>query len=698
MVFLPYRGKSVTRGGIPIIMKKRIIVILFCLGLLFGLTAVAAQAINHISTVELSVDVPVHGEMPAKPVVSTDKVTVYAYEWYLNDNKLFYGETFEGGNTYTLKVRLSTLDEFMESVSVKVNGLNAAVKSVDNGKKGLLFVIDYYVTPLGYTLSFDPGYGSGVMAPMTGKTSYILPECTFTPPSGKEFRYWQVESISGEFRPGENVILSGNTTARAVWGTPSGRTRVYEVLATSNISSIPVLYGSIKTPEITVTKGAPAYVLSDSANLRWQKKENGVWVTQNGRFTAGEWRAETQVRIDRDAAKQYELGDPFTLKVDGVLWESKNNGEPYVYHDYSMILVCSPSYIIKDDPTVQPPKDVTNVNLAVYGYTLGASANNAGITCDQEGVSVSEVQFMEAVDSDNDGNPDGSKPAERFEAGKIYAVSFALKAKEGYDISLLDMLSVKCNNEQTFGAYDSNNEVYRGVYSLVPFDVCTVSFASGGGSGTMYSVTVEKGLYTLPQNGFTPPKDKQFKAWSVGGNHLSPGSSITLTGNVTLTAVWEDAVSVHTCKLEAVEKVAPTCTVEGKDSYYRCKDCGKLYTDAEGKNEIKDLSSWGKLELVDHADKNTDGKCDACGFAMTASTTPAETEPQTETVEATDEASVEETEKSTDAPTEATGEPSEDDSPSDSEGSLLWVFIAIPIGFVGGVLATILILRRKTKK
>lgn len=300
-------------------MRKRIFFTLIYLALMIGLLPVTALAINHISSVEFSVAVPQHGLTPEKPETINSSVSVYAYEWYQDGSKLYYGETFEGGKTYTLKVRLSTLDKFMESTSVKVNGRVAKVLSVDNNDTGLLFEIDFYVTPIGYTLSFDAGYGSGTMAPLTGKNSYILPACTLTPPSGKEFGYWLVEETNTLYQPGENILLTKNTTVRAVWATPSGKTKVYDVEATSNIASIAVLYGNLKTPEIVVTKGAPAIVLVSGGNLRWQKKVNGNWETQTGgRFTAGEWRVSSQVRIDGDAAKTHELGYPTTLKVDGV--------------------------------------------------------------------------------------------------------------------------------------------------------------------------------------------------------------------------------------------------------------------------------------------------------------------------------------------------------------------------------------------
>ena len=67
-----------------------------------------------------------------------------------------------------------------------------------------------------------------------------------------------------------------------------------------------------------------------------------------------------------------------------------------------------------------------------------------------------------------------------------------------------------------------------------------VSFNAGSGSGTMNPVTVENGTYTLPANRFEAPEGKQFKAWKVNGSEKQPGSGITVTADITVTAVWED--------------------------------------------------------------------------------------------------------------------------------------------------------------
>ncbi len=69
----------------------------------------------------------------------------------------------------------------------------------------------------------------------------------------------------------------------------------------------------------------------------------------------------------------------------------------------------------------------------------------------------------------------------------------------------------------------------------------TVRFDPNGGTGSMDSVKVAPGKdYTLPENGFTPPDGKVFKAWDVNGEEKQPGNIIKINGNVTIKPVWDD--------------------------------------------------------------------------------------------------------------------------------------------------------------
>ena len=93
---------------------------------------------------------------------------------------------------------------------------------------------------------------------------------------------------------------------------------------------------------------------------------------------------------------------------------------------------------------------------------------------------------------------------------------------------------------------------------------------------------------------------------------------------------------------QVAEYKAPTCTEAGNIAYWRCDDCGKLYSDAEGKNEITeadiaipakghspasgwshdDASHWHaclngcgtQLDKAAHDTNGADGACSVCGY------------------------------------------------------------------------------------
>ena len=68
------------------------------------------------------------------------------------------------------------------------------------------------------TISFDPNGGTGTMQPMTVKSgeNFTLPECTFTPPEGKEFAGWLAENGT-VFLAGDNVISFSSSVLKATW-------------------------------------------------------------------------------------------------------------------------------------------------------------------------------------------------------------------------------------------------------------------------------------------------------------------------------------------------------------------------------------------------------------------------------------------------------------------------------------------------
>lgn len=277
----------------------------------------------------------------------------------------------------------------------------------------------------------------------------------------------------------------------------------------------------------------------------------------------------------------------------------------------------------------------------------------------------------------------------------------------------------------------------------------TVTFDANGGSGSLTPTTFPEGNYTLPECGFTAPQGKKFKAWKVNGTEKNAGETITLSQNITITAVWENLPASHTCSPKAVAKVNPTCTAEGKEAYYKCEGCGKFYSDAQGKNVIANISTWGVLNKTDHtpsdwktnenshwkectatacgtviantqaahADGNGDGKCDTCQSAMPTTntdpsddtTTDANTDASTDAT--SDAVSEQNTDSSTDNIQNTEGDADTNQSNATvsdlstdeggSEGkSLAWLWILL--GVTGGVAivaaAVIFLLKKKNRK
>ena len=69
----------------------------------------------------------------------------------------------------------------------------------------------------------------------------------------------------------------------------------------------------------------------------------------------------------------------------------------------------------------------------------------------------------------------------------------------------------------------------------------TVTFNSNGAEGTMQSQKIKKGeKCTLPENGFTPPKNKKFVGWKIGNETKLVGDEITVNGDIEVKANWQD--------------------------------------------------------------------------------------------------------------------------------------------------------------
>ena len=136
----------------------------------------------------------------------------------------------------------------------------------------------------------------------------------------------------------------------------------------------------------------------------------------------------------------------------------------------------------------------------------------------------------------------------------------------------------------------------------------TITFNAGDGSGSMGSVTVKAGTnYTLPACGFTAPADQEFKAWEIGGTEYPVNAPVTVTADITVKALWEDAPPAH-------EHSYGDWTADGETGHYRV--CTDENCTSDDKGRVTEAHSY---------DDDADMICDTCGYDRSV-TPPAPTE------------------------------------------------------------------------
>ena len=162
---------------------------------------------------------------------------------------------------------------------------NARVKEVTykydtgNAKIGkVAFTLKTEVPAKYITISFDPNGGTGTMKPMRVKAgeNYTLPECTFTPPEGREFAGWL--AVNGKVYPaGTKVISSYDQSFKATWKDKEKIT----------ISFDP--NGGTGTMQPMKVKSGENFTLPECTFTPPEGKEFAGWLAENGKvYPAGD--------------------------------------------------------------------------------------------------------------------------------------------------------------------------------------------------------------------------------------------------------------------------------------------------------------------------------------------------------------------------------------------------------------------------
>ena len=191
---------------------------------------------------------------------------------------------------------------------------NASVKEVTykydtgNAKIGkVAFTLKTEVPAKYITISFDPNGGTGTMKPMRVKAGvgYTLPECTFTPPEGKEFAGWL--AVNGNVYPaGHDVFSTYDQSLKATWKDKEAT----EV----TISFDP--NGGTGTMQPMKVKAGVGYTLPECTFTPPEGKEFAGWLAANGTvYPAGDIAFSTTDSVLKATWKDKEAAE-ITITFD----------------------------------------------------------------------------------------------------------------------------------------------------------------------------------------------------------------------------------------------------------------------------------------------------------------------------------------------------------------------------------------------
>ena len=323
-----------------------------------------------------------------------------------------------------------------------------------------------------------------------------------------------------------------------------------------------------KDPKKAIVK---VYTVTGSSldNLGTKKEITTVKFTQdsvNGHWRLKNDRIPTSVKgnILIEIETYYEDGKGIGLGADYI---SNNNqprysknwiGESYASKDkinYKHLITINPS--TGGSVTAVPYEEKgKNVNLNIVpnagyewtGNTITDSDGNViaqnvfSFTMPDKDVTVTNTFAKTTTDvtiffNAGDGGQ-GTMPSKTVPQGSYTLPDCAFQAPTGKEFKAWSVGGKEYQPGQsiTVGANTTVTALWKDKVETV-----TITFEANGGSGSMPSVSKNKGeTYQLPSNGFTPPSGKKFKAWSVNNEEKNPGDSITVNANTTVKALWKD--------------------------------------------------------------------------------------------------------------------------------------------------------------
>ena len=296
---------------------------------------------------------------------------------------------------------------------------------------------------------------------------------------------------------------------------------------------------------------------------------------------------------------------------------------------------------------------ITDINIPVKGHCKGEAKkeNEVAATCTSDG-SYDEVIYCTVckaeISRDKKSTPAAGHSFELEKAEEEY-----LKSEATCAAPAVYYKSCKCGEKgtETFEYGAVNPDRHTGGAEIRNASEANHVLQTKGYTGDTYCTGCNKMLGTgteilpgdhIPDSVWKMNENRHWKECSISGC----SAVIASTGEAHIYDGDEDAdcnicgytrkiIPIHKHDLKTVAATAATCTSTGNIEYYRCEDCGKLFSDPAGTKEITAESvvtgklphSPKELPAVEATCENTGlsagSKCEICGTIITEQTVTA---------------------------------------------------------------------------
>ena len=389
-----------------------------------------------------------------------------------------------------------------------------------------MFTLNWIDDATSWTVSFLPNGGGGTMADATDVSgSYTVPECTFTPPVGKEFEQWVCDGV--RYNPGDTIDITRARIFVALWK-PAVKDS-YDITFSAN--------GGSGTMNTVLAKHEEEYTAPACSFTPPPGKKFDSWWVGGATVYAGDTLV---IKKDLELIANW-IDDTYDVSFD----KNGGDGEMPIAKDS-----CA-NYTLPDCTFTAPS------GMQFVGWAAGSST--ATPIASGKTVQLTENTTLYAIWDYNDpyvitynsgsdmkyfSLPEGLS----FNVATFESLGFTAPVGKAFSHWRERWTSTERVDEGTVYTVPNDEVFFDAVYVPTGEVVCTVQFSTGTQSGYMEPVDVVSGsTFTIPKPEFVAPAGTEFVGWALGGDITKikkPFDTITVSGTTDLVAVWRTPLEI----------------------------------------------------------------------------------------------------------------------------------------------------------